>query len=335
MTELNLDDLKISSRLIAEEAMRRGYAVEYVPGGRVTTGLLIIKNNLGTYIAKSTIGAKTKGYGVFVATNKYLMSRLFEMFNISTPKTRLAYDEKSAKEAYAIIGPKVVVKPVDTNHGLGVTTNINSEIDLIAAFHHAQDESGHRDVIIQEKCNGVDFRLLVVGGDLVAASYREPAYVVGDGESTILQLIEKENTNPARGIGHKKPMSNIRVGGAEKYLSKNSKKITLIPAIGEKVLLSDVANLSKGGSAIDVTDMVHEDIKNMAIEAAKIAGLGVCGVDIMCTDISANPKLSNPMIIELNECPGIRMHHFPSVGKSRNIASVILDQIIEEGPICE
>lgn len=326
--ETMLDQMKISTRLIAEEALRRGFDVKYFPGGHTKTGVMVVTHDGICHIVKSTVGGFTQGYGVFVATNKYMMSQLLTEFNIPTPKTLLYTTEVEALD-FLQTYKKLVVKPIDTNHGVGVTTGIITEVALKTALDRANKAGKGRGILIQEMCEGIDYRLLVVGDTVVAAAYREAAQVVGDGVHTIAELLVDENSSPLRGKGHSKPLSMINTPVAEKYLHHQGKSLQDIPMKGEKMVLAGAANLSQGGSAVDVTDSVHSDIKAMAVRAAKIAGLGVCGVDVMSKDISLPSAQSLSYVIELNESPGIRMHHFPSIGKSRDVASAILDQVLQ------
>jgi cyanophycin synthetase len=326
----DLDKMKISTRLIAEEALRRGLSVKYLLGGRTKTGVLIIGDGKSRIIIKSTVGALTKGYGVFVATNKFLMSQLLSEFGLPTPTTMVYSDELSVN-AFLDKYKKLVVKPIDTNHGVGITTDITTKEELATAIDRAQKAAKNSAVLVQEMVSGIDHRFLVVGDKLVAAAYREPTFVVGDGVRTIGQLIDEENTNPLRGSGHSKPLSTIDKVITGKHMSKIGKSLDLVLPKGEKLALSGVANLSQGGRAIDVTDSVHPSIAEIAVKATKVAGLGVCGVDIMCDDITKDAAVSLPKIIELNESPGIRMHHFPSKGAGRDVASAILDQALMVG----
>lgn len=324
-----LNQMKITTRLIAEEALRRGYDIEYFRGGKAITGVLVIVTPKGRILIKSSVGTLTRGYGIFVATNKYLMGQLFERFGIPTPELILYSDNKQARE-FLKDHQKVVVKPVDTNHGVGITVGVDDEDRLLVALERASRVS-KKGVLIQEMCSGIDHRVLVVGDKVVAAAYREPAAVTGDGKSSVEGLIRKENKNPLRGKGHSKPLTHIDTKIAAKHLASLHLTLQDVLKKGEVVRLAGVANLSQGGMAVDVTDKVHPKIAAMAVRAAQLAGLGVCGVDIMCTDINQDPEISNPRIIELNESPGIRMHHFPSVGKPRQVAKAIIDQALTNG----
>lgn len=330
MSDSLLDKVKISTRLIAEEALRRGYTVDYLPGGKSKTGVLIINDGHATYVLKSTVGTLSKAYGVFVATNKYLMGQLLQKFNLPVPETVL-YNGGDLPLDFLADKKSVAVKPLDTNHGVGVSTSVMTADDLAGAILRAQKAAKSTAVLVQEMATGIDHRLLVVGDKLVAAAYRKPAVIIGDGEHTIAELIFEENNNPLRGEGHSKPLTLLDLDLITKYISKKGFSQADVLEKGKVLELSGVANLSQGGMAIDVTDSVHPSVAAIAVKATKVAGLGVCGVDIMCADISKDAAESNPKIIELNESPGIRMHHFPSEGTPRDVASAILDQAIASG----
>lgn len=324
-----LKQMKLSTRLIAEEALRRGFSIDYFRGGKTITGLLLVTTPMGTVALKSSVGTLTRGYGVFVANNKLMMAQLFKRFAIPIPDFLFIEDEADAI-AFLQKHKRVVVKPIDTDHGVGVTTNITSKDVLLVAIAKAQQAS-KKGALIQEMCAGIDHRILVVGNRVVAAAYRKSAAIIGDGRQTIGELIAAENKNPLRGQGHTKPLTFLDVEAAAVYLQGQGKSLESVPVAGESIQLASVANLSQGGQAIDVTNTLHPNIAAMAVAAAKIAGLGVAGVDIMCTDITKHPDESKPRIIELNESPGIRMHHFPSKGVPRNVASAILDQALTHG----
>ncbi len=327
MTDELLDKMKISTRLIAEEALRRGYTVDYLPAGKTKTGVLVINNGQANFVLKSTVGTLSRAYGVFVATNKYLMGQLLEKFNLPVPATYL-YDGSELPLRFLNEHGAVAVKPIDTNHGVGVSTGIATADDLASAILRAQKAAKSQTVLVQEMALGIDYRLLVVGDALVAAAYRKPALIIGDGTHTIAELIAFENDNPLRGAGHSKPLTLLDIDLITKYISKKGHEITDVLGQDEQLALSGVANLSQGGMAVDVTDSVHPSIVEIAVKATKVAGLGVCGVDIMCEDITQDAAVIHPKIIELNESPGIRMHHFPSAGKSRDAASAILNQAL-------
>lgn len=320
-----LSEINITNQLLAKEVLSRGFEVTFFPSGKDSTGVLLIKENGKEFVLKSSVIQATAGYGVIIARNKYLTYELLDNYSISTPPFTI-YSDINDAIAFVKKYKLIVVKPIDTNHGNGITIGVDTKETLEKALQHAKKFSTH--IILQAKISGEDYRLLVVGDRLVAAAKRIPANVIGDGNNNILNLIKKENTNPLRGVAHSMPMTKIKIKHAEKYINKHGLDLKFIPAAGQVIYISATANLSQGGEAEDVTDKVHPKIKQMAINAAKVCGVSVCGVDVMSEDISANPEVVPAYIIEINEAPGLRMHHFPSNGKQRNVAAEIIDYAI-------
>ena len=175
---------------------------------------------------------------------------------------------------------------------------------------------------------GQDFRLLVVGDRLIAAARRDPPQVIGDGKSTIVQLVEEINKDPLRGDGHATPLTKIRLDDiALATLSKQGLQAESIPIMGQKVVLRNNANLSTGGSATDVTEDVHPDLAASAITAAKMVGLDICGVDIVCEAVYKPLEEQGGGVVEVNAAPGLRMHLNPSYGKSQPVGDAIISMM--------
>ena len=177
---------------------------------------------------------------------------------------------------------------------------------------------------------GRNYRLLVVGNKMVAASERMPCRVVGDGVRTIKELIDIENSNPLRGEGHEKPLTKIKVDQSViQHLKRSGLTTRYVPATNEEVVLSERVNLSAGATARDVTDEVHPSIKAMCERAARLAGPDICGVDLITEDISQPVERGG--ILELNAGPGLRMHCFPTEGKPRDVGGAIVEMLYPKG----
>src|SRR5690606_17808291 len=219
------------------------------------------------------------------------------------------------------------------NHGRGVSINIQDLFSARQAFDEAKDFRSA--VMVEKYIKGKDYRLLVIGGKLVAAAHRQPAQVMGDGKSTINELIEKVNADPRRGEGHLKVLTKISLDAdTEKLLNQKSYTLESVPAENETVVLKSTANLSTGGTAIDVTDKVHPENRFLAERAAAILGLDSCGVDIISPDIGVPLAENRGAVIEVNAAPGFRMHLSPSEGQPRNVAAAVLDMLFPaEKPI--
>ena len=216
------------------------------------------------------------------------------------------------------------------NHGNGSTINITALDQLKKAFQAAK--SYHPNVIVEEYVQGGDFRFLVINGKFVAAARREPAHIIGDGKSSIKDLIEKINLDPLRGFGHEKVLTQIEIDEmTERLLSLRGLSIDSVPAEKEMVYLKATANLSQGGTATDVTDEVSPDIRLMAERAARIIGLDCVGVDALAKDISLPLEPSGIKVVEVNAAPGFRMHLEPTNGQPRNVAKPLVDMLFPEG----
>ena len=233
---------------------------------------------------------------------------------------------EAAAKAAEKIGYPVVVKPVDGNHGRGVSVNLQTAEEVIEAFDLAEDAGSG--VVVEEMIPGDDHRILVIDGKLCAAARRLPAHVKGDGQSPISLLVAKENLDPRRGVGHENMLTRLELGEREyEVLAEKGLTPEDIPAEGDIVFLRKTANLSTGGTAIDVTDTIHPDNQLMAERAIKAVGLDIGGVDFLTTDITKSYRETGGAICEINAGPGIRMHIAPSEGKPRDVGGAVMDML--------
>jgi cyanophycin synthetase len=222
----------------------------------------------------------------------------------------------------------LVIKPLDGNQGRGVSLNLTTADQVREAFDLAREISSK--VIVEEMFRGNDYRVVVVGGRMVAAAQRIPAHVWGDGRHTVRELIDLANHDPRRGDHHEKPMTKIHTDPLViAILKRHGRTLDAVPATGEMVLLRESANLSTGGEARDVTDRVHPTIRRACERAARVVGLDVCGVDLVVDDISQ--PVTGGGIVEVNAAPGIRMHHFPAEGTPRDVGGAIVDMLYPHG----
>jgi cyanophycin synthetase len=227
------------------------------------------------------------------------------------------------------LGAPVVVKPLNGCQGKGVSLNLTTPAEVVHAFQVAREFS--QDVLVEELFVGRNYRVLVVNGKMIAASERLPAHVVGDGRHTIRQLIDIANEDPSRGEGHEKPLTRIKIDPILlAHLRKSGLSLDHIPEREETVFLREGINLSTGGTAKDVTDVVHPDIKRLSERVARVIGLDICGVDLVLRDI-IEPLKEGGGVIEVNASPGLRMHHYPSEGRSRDAGAAIVDMLYPPG----
>ena len=279
---------------------------------------------------QATVTSKTSSIGVELACDKEDTKDLLDQFEIPIPKGEIVRSEEGLRDALRSVGFPCVLKPVSGNHGRGITTNIQTEEDALIAFGPAQAVS--RKVIVERYITGDDYRLLVIDYKLVAAAKRTPAHVIGDGKSTVRELVDEVNKDPRRGYGHEKVLTQITLNDLtlgileEQGLTPES----VIPA-GKFLKLKDTANLSTGGTATDVTDIVHPYNIFMAERIARIVGLDICGIDIMTHDISQPLPDTGGAVLEVNAGPGFRMHLAPSEGLPRNVAANVVDMLFPPG----
>jgi cyanophycin synthetase len=273
---------------------------------------------------------RTSAIGESIAQDKELTKSLLKSVGVPVPEGRPAEDAESAWEIACEIGLPVVVKPQYGNQGRGVAVNLSTREQVVAAFESAQEEGSS--ILVEKFAPGCDHRLLVIGERLVAAARREPPQVVGDGVRTIEQLVEQVNTDPRRGEDHATSLSKLRLDAiglavlAEQDLTPAS-----VPAAGAVVVLRRNANLSTGGTAIDVTDLVHPDLAARAVDAARIVGLDIAGVDVVCSDVRRPLEDQRGVVVEVNAAPGLRMHLEPSAGKPRPVGEAIVGTMFPDG----
>jgi cyanophycin synthetase len=279
---------------------------------------------------EAALTSNTGNIAVEIASDKEFCSTLLSDLGLPVPEQSYASDENGAVRAAERIGYPVVVKPVDGNHGRGVTLDLESEDAVREAYKRARAQG--RGVVVESMIRGSDHRMLVVNGRLVAAAKRVPAHVVGDGEHTIAELVEIENADPRRGAGHENVLTRIEVDdGSRALLASRGLSETSVPAAGETVYLKRTANLSTGGMAVDVTDIVHPDNARMAERAIMAVGLDIGGVDFLCEDISKSYREAGGAICEINAGPGLRMHIAPSVGQGRDVGGAVMDMLFPPG----
>ncbi len=327
MRELRESDrLGPSTGSIIEEAERRG-----IPWIRLNKySLCQLGYGVNHKKVQATVASTTSNIGVEIACDKEDTKYLLEEAEVPVPKGEIIRTERGLKEAVAYVGYPLVVKPISGNHGRGITTNVLNWEDALVAFQAAKEVS--RSVIIEKYIVGDDYRLLVINYKLVAASKRTPAHVVGNGKSTIQELIDKVNQDPKRGYGHEKVLTMIDVNDLTKSILKENKKtLKSVLKKGEIFNLKDTANLSTGGTAEDVTDIVHPYNIFMAERIAKIIDLDICGIDIMTTDIGVPLPDSGGAVLEVNAGPGFRMHLAPAEGLPRNVAGHVVDMLYPPG----
>lgn len=327
MREIREDErLGPSTGSIVQEAAARG-----IPWIRLNRhSLVMLGYGKNQKRIQATVTSNTGSIAVEIACDKEETKNLLEAANISVPKGRIIYDEEDMDRAIDSIGYPLVIKPINGNHGRGATINIRNREEAIDALAAAKKIS--RGVICEKFITGFDHRVLVIDYKFVAAAKRTPALVVGDGKSRIMALIDAVNSDPRRGYGHEKVLTSIKVDENTKMILKE-RNLTLDSVLpkDEVLYLKSTANISTGGTATDVTDLVHPHNVFMAERIARIIGLDVCGIDIMTDDISVPISENGGAILEVNAAPGFRMHLAPTEGLPRNVAEPVIDMLFPPG----
>jgi len=302
-----------------------------IPARRMTGGSLV---QFGFGSRRRRIWAaetdRTSAIGESIAQDKDLTKSLLSAIGVPVPEGRVCTTAEQAWEAAQAIGLPVAVKPRKGNQGKGVSTALDTREAVITAHEIAVAYDG--ETIVERHLYGSDHRLLVIGDRLIAAARREPPSVVGDGTASIAVLVARENQNPLRGDDHSTSLSKLRLDkiGLE-HLAEQGLTADSIPAKGQRVSLRRNANLSTGGSATDVTDTVHPEVAARAIEAARMVGLDVAGIDVVATRIDQPLEVTRGAIVEVNAAPGLRMHLEPSAGKGRAVGEAIIESMFQPG----
>jgi cyanophycin synthetase len=321
------EDLRLgpSTGCIVDAAVARN-----IPFRRLTTGSLV---QLGWGSRQRRIWAAevdtTSAVSESIAQDKDLTKKLLAAAGVPVPLGRPVSDADDAWAAALDIGLPVVVKPQDGNQGKGVTVNIVSRGHLDIAFRVAAEIG---EVMVEKFLPGSDFRMLVVGDKVVAASRRDPPHVIGDGEHTVRELVDLVNADPRRGEGHATSLTKIRFDDiALARLDVQGLKPESIPEMGRRVVLRNNANLSTGGTATDVTDDLHPEVAARAVAAAHTVGLDICGVDVVCESVHVPLEKQHGGVVEVNAAPGLRMHLSPSYGKGRPVGEAVVAHMFEPG----
>ncbi|MBZ9728062.1 cyanophycin synthetase [Salegentibacter sp. JZCK2] len=318
----NREKLGPTTLSIVREAERRN-----IPYTRLNNdSLLMLGQGCNQKIICASVASTTSSMAVDLASNKNATRNLLSQSHIPVPIGTLINDLAELEEAVKEIGFPLVTKPVNGNHGRGITTRITTIDQAINGFIEAKKIS--EDVIVERYINGMDYRFLVINYKLAAVARRTPAMIMGDGASSIIELINETNKDPRRGEDHENVLTKIKMDALtqsiliEKALTQDS----ILPS-GEILFLKDTANLSSGGTATDVTNMVHPQNIFMAERAARLMNLDICGIDVMAEHIHLPITEKNGAVLEVNAGPGFRMHLSPAKGLARNVAEPLVNML--------
>ncbi len=282
---------------------------------------------------RATMTNHTSSIAVDLASNKDETKRMLLEAAIPVAKGVCISSFDDLEDAIEKVGFPLVFKPLDGNHGKGASINVKTKEEAIAAYDHAKKYS--RKIIIEKFIVGYDFRVLVINHKFIAAALREPAHVMGDGVSSVKQLIDEENKDPRRGYGHENVLTEISIDReTTEQLAKKGYTIDTVLAKGEKCYLKGTANLSTGGTSTDVTDIVHPHNIFICERISRVIGLDICGIDIMASNLSEPLESNGGVVLEVNAAPGFRMHLAPAQGLPRNVAAPVIEMLYPNGKSC-
>lgn len=323
-----------STSAIVEEARRRG-----IPVRRLNSGSLV-QLGLGRNLRRiqATLSDYTSAIAVEIAQDKDETKRVLGNIGLPVPVGAVARTLEQGVQIAEEIGYPVILKPVDASQGRGISARLDDEAALRAAWitsSHvspgASSGTGNR-LVVERFSSGRDHRVLVVNGQVVAVAERIAAHVTGDGGSTVQALIDHNNCDHRRGVGHTRALTRLPADDiTADFLARSGRTLDTVPDAGETVFLRATANLSTGGTSIDRTDEIHPDNVTACEMGAGVVGLDITGIDVLTPDISVPFRENGAVIIEVNAAPGIRMHTHPSEGTPRNVGAPILDALYPPG----
>lgn len=314
-----------STRALVEAARARGAPVTRLN----TASHVMLGHGVKQRHVQASMTGRTSALAVAIAADKDWTKQLLHDAGVAVPRGASAGSLDEAGRVAEEVGYPVVVKPLDGNHGRGITTDVRSPEELSRAYALAREH--HERVVVERFLVGRDHRILLVGGKLVAAARRDPAAVTGDGKSTIGELVERVNADPRRGFGHEKMLTRITIdANAERMLELQGMTLESVPEAGREVVLKSTANLSTGGTAVDITDELHPSFRFMAERVARIVGLDVMGIDVVAPHLRAPLEETGGGIVEVNAGPGLRMHLEPTGGAPRPVGEPIVDLLLED-----
>jgi cyanophycin synthetase len=281
---------------------------------------------------RATMTSRTSALGVDIAGDKKLTTALLASAGLPVPRSDTVRSPEDAVALAGRIGYPVVTKPLDGNHGRGVSLDLRTEDDVRRGFESAIRQTRSGVVVVESFIQGNDYRVLVINGHMVAVAQRVPAHIIGDGEHTVRQLVEITNRDPRRGIGHEKVLTRIKIDEAAAELVKRQGfDLDQVPPKDALVKLAATGNMSTGGISIDRTMEADHDNVEIAEEAAQVVGLDVAGIDFLTPDICQPVRETGGAIVEVNAAPGFRMHTHPTEGEPQYVAKAVIDLLFPQG----
>ena len=275
---------------------------------------------------QATVTERTGIIGHSIADDKHWTKQVLGDAGIPVPRGAICNSWEEVRDAAERIGYPVVTKPLSGNHGRGVTTDITNEAELREGYDAAH--ARHEQVMVENYIRGEDHRLLVIDGKLVAAARRRPAHVIGDGKSSLRELIDRENEDPRRGVGHENLLTQIHIDEqTERLIEQAGLTLDSVIPEGDIVWLKSTANISTGGTATDLTDDVHPEVKFAAERIGRIIGLDIIGIDLLAETLTRPLEEQSAGVVEVNAGPGFRMHIAPTHGTGRPVGEHVVDML--------
>ncbi|HET6555841.1 MAG TPA: bifunctional glutamate--cysteine ligase GshA/glutathione synthetase GshB [Prolixibacteraceae bacterium] len=324
---IGLEDMELSTQILMREAVKRGVTVEILD--RKENFIRLQKEENTQYVKQATKTSLDNYASILAMENKLVTKRILAENGIRVPNGNEYTDPVKAKADFELLqGKAVVIKPNQTNFGIGITILKENRNEL--AFRRAVDIAFEHDttILIEEFVAGKEFRFFVIGDEVAGILRRIPANVTGDGLKTIRELVELKNQDPLRGKGYRTPLEKIQTGEAEAmFLKGQNKNFDFVPGAGETVYLRENSNISTGGDSVDVTDEILDSYKQIALKAAKALNVIITGLDMMIPDTAKEATDDNYAIIELNFNPAIHIHCHPFKGQNRKLNEKIMDAL--------
>lgn len=314
-----------SVRAMVALAQKRG-----IPWFRLAAGLRDVQFGQGHLQRRmrETLSSEESTIATSYARDKTLTCSMLGSVGLPVGRFAMVSTPETAAQQAQAMGFPVVLKPVAGGKGADVVIGLQNAQAVHDVARQLLTRSSQ--LLLQSYIPGDDHRLLVVGGRFIAAARREPASVTGDGKHTVHQLIDIENRNPRRGKKFYRLMNRIVVDGeTPRILASQGQALDSVPPAGMRVMLRRTANISTGGSAVDVTDIIHPDNISLAEQAAGIIGLKVAGIDFLTTDISRSWRETGGGICEINASVGLRPHWLAN--PARDVVGPILNTVFPQG----
>lgn len=317
------EDLELSTQILLKAAIKNGIKFDILD--RQENFISLEQNGKLEYVKQATKTSLDSYVTMLIMENKVVTKKILEQKGIVVPQGKDYFSIEEAKKDYRKYGAGTVIKPKSTNFGLGITIFKEefSKEDYEKALEIAFKEDSS--ILIEKFIKGKEYRIFVIGDEVVGILHRVPANVKGDGKKNIKELVDEKNLDSLRGIGYKTPLEKIKLGDSEKlFLKEQGLTVEYIPNKNEVIYLRENSNISTGGDSLDYTDDILDIYKEIAVKASKVVGAKICGVDMMIENIKNPNPNGNYAIIELNFNPAIHIHCYPYKGTNRNLGEKIL-----------